>query len=663
MRPVDGGLGWPGGAGRRIMAAADALLTPGASHGPREHRAMTVPAPPIAVALGLHQQGRLDQAEDMYRGILAAEPLHADALHLLGVAAHQRGRHREALDLIRRAIAADPCQATFLNSLGAVHQAIGDLPAAADAYRSSIALDMDSAVVLANLGLVLRKLGQHAAAAAALRRASLLSPGDPRLLNSLGISLRAVGGIAESADCFRGVLEIREDFWEAHSNLGNTLKDQCRFNEAIVHYRRAIELAPQVPHIRSNMLCALHYRDGIGPAELAAAHDEFEEAYGRPLRDSWRPHDNDPDPDRPLRIGFLSPDLHRHPVGNFLVGVLEQMDSAEAESFCYSTSSTPDDLTARLRARSSWRDVRPLTEGAIAERIRADAIDILFDLAGHTGNNRILVMARRPAPIQVSWAGYVGTTGLSAIDYLLADRHEIPPHLERHYRERILLMPDSYVCYEPPTAIPVAPLPALDRGHVTFGSFSNPAKLGPQVAGPWSRILERVPGSRLLLKYNGLGDAVHTARIAAMFAERGVDRDRLVFEGHSPQSALFHRYGDVDVALDPFPYGGGVTTLEALWMGVPVVTCPGATFAGRHALTHLSAVGLTETIARDLDHYVDTAVSLAEDLPALADLRAGLRDRMAASPVCDVKRFTADFLAVLRGAWREWAAGRAAAVD
>ncbi len=614
--------------------------------------------PAIDVAIEHHKQGRLLDAERVYRALLDAEPLHQDALHLLGVAALQNGRRAESLELIRRAIDVDGCQPAFYNSLGAVHQALGDLPAAVTAYQRSIALDMDNADAHRNLGLVLRATGRLAEAVAAMRRAVMLAPKNPVMLNSLGVSLRSVGEIAESIDCYRRALAIREEYWDAHSNLGNVLKEQCCTDEAIAHYRRAIELAPENPTPWSNMLCALHYRDGITAGELAASHAEFDRAVGEPLRASWRPHDNDPDPDRPLRIGFLSPDLHRHPVGYFLVGVIERLDPAEADTFCYSTSPSPDDLTARLRAKSTWRDVRPLTDEEIAERIRADGIDILFDLAGHTGNNRILVMARKPAPIQITWAGYVGTTGLAAIDYLLADRHEVPPALEQHYRERVLRMPDAYVCYEPPAGGPaVGPPPALARGHVTFGSFSNPGKLGPQVAGPWARILDRVPGSRLLLKYKGLDDPAHAGRLAAAFADQGIDPRRLDIEGDCPQAELLGHYGRVDIALDPFPYGGGVTTLEAVWMGVPVVTLPGETFASRHALTHLSTIGLTDTIARDLDDYVDIAVRLAADLTSLAELRAGLRDRMAASPICEAERFTTEFMRLMRSVWRARTAG------
>ena len=594
---------------------------------------------PIDVALEHHLAGRRDEAERIYREILAADPDHRDALHLLGVIDYEAGRHEQALERIRLAIAADGSHATFHNSLGAVYQALGDLPRAVSAYETSILLDMDYADAHGNLGLALRELGRPAASVQSLRRALQLKPGNPNLLNSLGITLRSLGRIAEAADCYRGAIASREAFWEPHSNLGNILKDQCQTDEAIGHYQRAIELAPQVNIIRSNLLCALHYRDGITAGELAAAHDEFERSFGAPLRSTWKPHDNDQDPDRPLRLGFLSPDLHRHPVGYFLIGLLEHLDRAQAQAFGYSTGGTPDDLTARLRAAAAqWRDVGPLSDEGIAETIREDGIDILFDLAGHTGNNRLLVLARKPAPIQITWAGYVGTAGLAAIDHLLADRFEVPPELEHHYRENVLRMPNAYVCYEPPSSPPVAPLPALDRGSVTFGSFSNPAKLGPQVAAPWAKILARVPNARLVLKYKGLDDPVHADRLMRYFAEQGVDLARVELQGDSPQAELLPHYDEIDIALDPFPYGGGVTTLEALWMGVPVVTLPGETFASRHALTHLANVGVDGTIARDLDHYVDLAVSLAADLPALAALRADLRERMRASPLCEIGR-------------------------
>jgi predicted O-linked N-acetylglucosamine transferase (SPINDLY family) len=282
---------------------------------------------------------------------------------------------------------------------------------------------------------------------------------------------------------------------------------------------------------------------------------------------------------------------------------------------------------------------------------------VLFDLAGHTGYNRLLAFARKPAPIQITWIGYEGTTGLAAMDYILADRFEIPAGDEVHYRERVLRMPTGYVCYEPPAdAPPVSPLPAAASGCVTFGSWNNPAKVGPPVIEAWAEILRRTPGARLLLKYRAWDEPLLSSRFAELFAARGVDPRRLEFLGWSSHAESLALYERIDLALDPFPFSGSATTCDALWMGVPVVTCPGQTFAGRHSLSHLSAVGLTETIAGDLDQYVALAVTLAHDLPRLAGLRAGLRERTAASPLCDGPRFARDLLALLRDVWRQWTA-------
>jgi predicted O-linked N-acetylglucosamine transferase (SPINDLY family) len=308
-------------------------------------------------------------------------------------------------------------------------------------------------------------------------------------------------------------------------------------------------------------------------------------------------------------------------------------------------------LTHRFQAAATeWRDVIGISDERLAKQIRADGIDILFDLAGHTAHNRLLVFARKPAPIQITWIGYEGTTGLAAMDYLLADRHVVPEGTEHYYRERVLRMPDGYLCYDPPEAAPpVGPPPSSTKGYATFGSFNNPAKITAEVVAVWAEILRRAPNSRLTLKFRGLGDPTVKRRYLDLFASHGVAPQRLELLPWSPHAEHLAAYQQVDVALDPFPFSGSATTCQALWMGVPVITCPRETFASRHSLSHLSNVGLTETIARDFDEYVELAVSLTGDRPRLAALRAGLRQRMAASPLCDGKRFAANLASILHG--------------
>jgi predicted O-linked N-acetylglucosamine transferase (SPINDLY family) len=617
---------------------------------------MLPPSQALDMAIAHHQSGRLHDAEQSYRQILRVAPHQVDALHLLGVVAHQTGRNDEALRFITQALALNGGQAKFHNSLGAVYRALGKLPEAVACLQQSLLLDPQYAEAHNNLGTALLEQGRLKEAAASFRHAVELKPNYAKAFTNLGVALRGEGQIAEATACCRRALQIREDSWEAHTCLGNVLKDQGQIAEAIACYERALQLEPHANSPQSNLLCCLHYRAGVSLSELAAAHAAYDRTFGAPLRSTWKPHGNLPDPERRLRLGFVSPDLHRHPVGYFLIRCLEHLDPQRTEAVFYSDSTEADELTARIRATATtWRDVLNWGDERLADEIRADQIDILFDLSGHTRKNRLLVFARKPAPIQVSWAGYVGTTGLRAIDYILADRFEIPAEAEPHYCERVLRLPDAYVCYDPPDyAPPVSPLPALEEGHVTFGSFNNPAKIGFPVVQVWSRILHRLPHARLVLKYKGMDDPAHAGRLAEMFAGHGIDPARVAYLSPSPHADLLAHYGNIDIGLDPLPYNGGLTTLEALWMGVPVITCPGETFAGRHSLTHLSNVGLTRTIARTLDEYVDLAVTLADDLPGLATVRAELRERMASSPLCDGRRFAGNLMDLLRGVWREW---------
>ncbi len=644
----------------------------------------------LAIAVGRHQAGQWRAAQQCYRQILAVDPNQADAWNLLGVVHVQCGRHDDGVECIRRALVLRPDWAEALYNLGWAVREQKKPEEAAACLRRAIALKPDYFEAHDALGAVLQEQGNADDAVACHRRALELRPNDAAAHNNLGFSLAAQRRLAEAAACYRRALELKPDFAMAHNNLGLTLREDGKLSEAaachrraleldpddaaaynnlgialaaqgnlddaVACHRRALELKPGVPEAHSNVLFALQYRSGVSLAELAAAHGEYERLHAAPLRAEWGRYENVRDADRRLRVGFVSPDFGRHPVGYFLVRCLENLDRRQCETACYSDRIPKDDLTARLQAAAGlWRDVIGLDNQRLAERIRADRIDVLFDLAGHTGGNRPLMFARKPAPIQVTWAGYVGTTGLAAMDYILANRYEIPPQAEAFYSERVLRMPDDYICYDPPDYAPaVSPLSAIHQGYATLAAFHNPAKITPQVVEVWARILRRLPGSRLVLKYRGMDDPAVTGRLAGLFAAQAVDPARLEFLGFSPHAQALAEYQRVDLALDSFPYSGGLTTCEALWMGVPVVTCPGETFAGRHSLSHLSNVGLTETIAQDLDEYVETAAALATDLPRLAALRADLRTRTANSPLCDGQRFAGNFANVLRGAWREW---------
>ena len=607
----------------------------------------------------LQEQGNLDEAVACCRRALQLQPDFAEAHHNLGLALKGQAKLEEAVACYRRALELKPNFALAHNNLGVALNGQAKLEEAVACYHRALELKPDFVEAHYNLGNALRDQGKPDEAVACYGRALELRPDFGQAQANLGNVLNAQGKLAEAVACCRHALERKPDDADAYNNLGCALKDQGKLEEAVACYRRAVELKPGLAVAHSNLLFTLQYLTGVTPAALAEAHADFDRRHAAPLRPSGS-HAKLRATDVPsrqgrLRLGFVSRDLGRHPIGNFLVRVLENLDKEHFETICYSDRLLKDDLTRRLQsAAAGWRDVIGLSDQQLAEQIRGDGIDILFDLAGHTALNRLLVFARKPAPVQVTWAGYVGTTGLRAMDYILADRYEIPPGAEADYCERVLRMPDGYICYDAPAcAPPVAPLPALDRGWVTFGCFNNPAKITLQVIEVWAKILRRLPRARLVLKFKGWNDSSVSQGLTEFFASHGIRADRLELLGASPHAELLAEYCRIDLALDPFPYSGGLTTCEALWMGVPVVTCPGETFAGRHSLSHLSNVGLTETIARGLDEYVELAVSLAGDLPRLATLRAGLRERMAASPLCDGKRFAANLASILRDVWQE----------
>jgi predicted O-linked N-acetylglucosamine transferase (SPINDLY family) len=746
----------------------------------------------LAIAIEHHRAGRLGLAEEIYRRILAVEPEHADALHLLGVLVHQLGRHQLALEYLDRAVAICPTAAAYHNNRGEVYRAMHDYAAATPCYERALQLAPDDAASHSNLGAALRSqgrldeaiehlrravqlhpdfadahnnlgnawqdLGKLADAVACYRRAVQFRPDYAEAYNNLGDGLRALGSLDEAVACCRQALrlkpnlaqahnnlaaalqaqgemaqaiehyrhalqlqpdfavvhnnlgnallisgdreaaighcrravalkpdyaeahnnlgnalqgqgkldaaigchqralQLRPNYAEAYNNLGNALQAQGRQDEAIHSYRQALQLSPNNGVIAQNHLCALRYVPFTTPDAMAAALADYERRHAVPLKVFWRPHANSHTTDRPLRLGFVSPRFAHGPVAAFLIRTLENLDRHQFPLTLYDNGPTRDDMTQRFQAvADTWREVASWTDERLAEQIRDDGVDILFDLAGHAPRNRLLVFARRPAPVQITWIDSVGTTGLAAIDYLLADRWTIPEQAATHCAERILRMPDGYICYTaPPQAPAVGPLPALRDGRLTFGSFNNPAKIHRQVVDVWSRILKRVPGSRLVLKYLGLDDPGARQHYAGWFAECGLAADRVDFRGPSTWETYLHEYQEIDLGLDPFPHSGGLTTCDALWMGVPVVTCPGPSFAGRQSLSHLSNIGFHETIARNLDDYVERAVELAADLSRLAAIRAGLRAQIAASPLCDGPRFAANLMTLLRNVWRDW---------
>jgi protein O-GlcNAc transferase len=499
----------------------------------------------------------------------------------------------------------------------------GRLEDAASAFAAVLAVDPGNADAALNLGVVLQEQGDPAGAVTVLAEAVRRHPRSARV----------------------------------RVNLGNALKRLGRPDQAEGHFREAVALLPDDDAVwGARLLCSLYLPDRT-PDEVLALH----RTWGRRHPARPAPPPADPDPERVLRVGYLSPDLREHPVASFLLPILAHHDRSRVHATCYANVARPDAVTGRLKALCpAWHDVRGLTDAQVAAQVRADRIDILMDLGGHTAASRLTVLAHRPAPLQGIYLGYPATTGLEAVDFRLTDAVADPPGTERWYTERLVRIDGAFCCFVPPEGAPdPGPSPAATAGHVTFGSQSNPVKLNDGVLALWAEVLAAVPDARLLLAGGGYASAAVRGRFLDAFTRGGVAA-RVDFspEAALPKTDFLARYRRMDVSLDSFPYAGHTTTCESLWMGVPVITLAGAWYIQRVGASLLTAAGLSEWIAGDPAQYVARAAALARDVGRLAELRATLRPRVAASPLMDGRGFTARLEAALRDLWRGACAGR-----
>jgi protein O-GlcNAc transferase len=482
-------------------------------------------------------------------------------------------------------------------------------------------------------------------------------PDDVVALVNLGAAAQRMGRPSEAVVLQRRALALRPDLVEPYINLGAALCDQGSLPEAIAAHRQVLKLEPRRWAVHSNLLLNAHFDPGASPDELASQHRDFGRALCEWIGPPRTGYDQSPNPERRLRIGYVSPDFNDHPVSYFLEPVLAQHDPERFEIYCYSDVARPDATTARLRRLPAvYRACAEDDDTALAERIRADRIDILVDLAGHGLNNRLPVFARKPSPVQVSWLGYFDTTGLCTIDYRIADGHSVPTGAERHFVEQVVRLPRSSTCFSPRHSPAIQAPPCLERGHITFGSFSNPAKINRDVAASYGRILRQCADSRLLLKYHTFADPGIQARFVRWFAEEGIGRERILFQGHAPIDEYLAAFAEIDIALDTFPYSGETTALHTLWMGVPFVALEGKTVAQRLASRVLRVAELHDWVARSTDEFVRIAQRLASDPAALAAARPATRERLCASPLLDHRGFTRELEAAYRLMWQSWCA-------
>lgn len=547
----------------------------------------------------------------------------AAAYHELARELWRAGRVDAAIARVVTALGHDPGNVAAYRSLTAWLCRSTKLAPLAPELSALLERCPDDVIALVNAGVALQRRGQPSAAVRMHQRALALDPQKLEAQLNLGAALGDLGELAQAARVYRELLAQSPERWDAHSNL----------------------------------LFSLHADPEQTPATLLGEHV----AYGRRLRASLGPprasFPHARDPERRLRVGYVSPDLRQHPVAYFLEPVLREHDESHFEIHCYSDAERHDATSERLAGLvTAFHDVSTSSDEELAGRLEQDAIDILVDLAGHTARNRLPVFARKPSPVSLSWIGYFGTTGVDAIDYRIVDEHSLGPEAERGFVEKLVRLPRSANCFLPPLSPPLAPPPSLRRGRVTFGCFNNPAKITRSVVAVFARVLSQVEGSRLLLKYGAYSDRELAARYRGWFAEEGIAEQRLELAGHSSMRGFLESFADVDIALDPFPYAGETTALHTLWMGVPLVTLAGPTLAELLSSRVLRVAGLGEWVARSRDEYVAIASALAASPAALAELRPSVRARLEASPLLDHRGVTRELEALYRELWRRYCA-------
>jgi len=491
-----------------------------------------------------------------------------------------------------------------------------------------------------------------------MRRCIELAPDDGGAYHNLGDALRSKGHHDEAIVELNKAIRLMPNPAAAHNSLGLTFKDLGRMTESISALRTATLLDPSYVVAHSNLLLFSNYQADIGPEESFNEHRRWSAKYESPLKNRRIPHTNDPSPERKLRVGYISPDLRQHSVAYFLLSLLEHYDREQLHVTAYSNSVAADDITSRIqRSVDAWCPIAGVPHEQVATRIRADQIDILVDLSGHTADHRLQVFALKPAPVQITWLGYPGSTGLDGMDYRCSDPLADPPgDTRRLSSEQILLLPRTTWCYFPLSGAPeVGPLPALTAPGITFGSFNNFGKISALTLDMWAELLHQTPGSRLVIKNVAMRSTDVAQQTRQSFERRGIAADRLELLSQEPSLAgHLARYNEIDISLDTFPYHGTTTTCESLWMGVPAITLEGPNHASRPGRSLLYNVALADLVAQTHDEYVAKAVQLAADLPRLADIRAGLRSRMLESPLMDGQSFAGDMEAAYRQAWRTW---------
>ena len=614
------------------------------------------PEPYNNLGLALKAQDQLAAAMTSYRKAIAIKPDFADAYSNLGELLREQGQLEEAIASYQQALAINPQFAKAYNNLGLALKEQGQFQAALTHYQRALAIDPNYVKAYFNLGTLLFSQRELEPAALCFTQLITIQPDYLEAYISLIGILFEQGKLDETIDYCQRALAIDPNCAEVHITLAGTFFRLGKLEAVVKHYRQALTIQPNNYMAHSGLLMAMHYSLDYDVPTVFAEHLHFAKQHVKPLQKEIKPHPNDKSPHRRLNIGYVSPDFRYHSTAFYMEPVLAAHHHDKFEIFCYADVLTPDAATQRLQGYvEHWRDIINLSDEQVAEQIRADQIDILVDLAGHTDRHRLLVFARKPAPIQITYLGYAGTTGLATIDYKLTDEIIDPPgETEAYHTEKLVRLPVyRIVQFNSENSPPVNSLPALQSGHITFASFNNFSKVTPYIIDIWAKILTILPNAHLLIVIKDADKETTQQQVKASFTQRGVAVEQLTITGMRPFYQYLELHHQVDVSLDPFPHMGATTTFVSLWMGVPVITLMGPKPASKGG-GPLKTLGLDRFVTDSPEEYIDVALWVTEHLKELNELRLNLREKMLHSPLMDTQHFTHAMEAAYRQMWHKW---------
>jgi protein O-GlcNAc transferase len=601
--------------------------------------------------------GRAPEAIDVCKKALAHGRMTVDLTYNLGVA-HQANRQlEESVAAYREVLKLMPSHTMAWNNLGVSLQHLKRTDEAEQVYRQLISLSPQAAHAHVNLGEILRLQGKHEQAVSEARRGVELDPTLREGYYNLGLALRAADDLDGAIDAYCKSVAMFPDHAESYNNMGNALKDMGRVSEAIDAYRQAVSIRGDQPDSDSNWMLAMHYSQDYDLPAIVEELKKWNQRRAVPLRGQIQVHDNNRDRERRLRIGYVSADFRYHACSFFLDPLLRNHDHKAFEIFLYSELNHGDWMTQKFQSYADhWRVTSGRTDEEVAETIRRDGIDILIDTKLHCAENRLMVFAHKPAPIQVSWLGYPGSSGLETMDYRVSDENLEPGGNVYPFAERPIHIPDCFWSYSPLAADPqVNPLPALTAGHIAFGSLNNFCKNSDLTLKLWASALKAVANSKLLV-LAPKGSA--RARFLEKMDRLGIEAARVEFLNHSQRDQYLKFYHRIDICLDTLPYNGHTTSLDALWMGVPVITLAGGTPPGRVGVTHARNLNMPQLVAGSEEDFAKVAAKLAADLPALDRIRQSLRTQMENSPLMDGAGFAKKMEQAYQRVWAKWCEGK-----